>query len=516
MVQLTARRRLEFGFLSGLVLSLGFLSRQGDLLAGSSWAGMIILLFASLGARPWSAALVGFAHGVSFHTVTLLWIYTVMRVHGGLSVLAAAGVMALVVVAASLFTAAFSMGVAWISRATMTRGCVAAPFLWVALEFARTHLPHIGFPWNLLGYATGDSLPLLQIASVTGIYGLSFLVAAYCAFAAWTLCRWRSQGARGAAWGAPLWLAPLLVAATGLAGTWVPEERPLNTARLVQTNFPQSPSYPADWLERHAAELDELERLSVAAGEKVPGLAIWPEVPAPFSLQDTRFAARAERIARAARGDFLVGVVDWKPTASGGLAPFNSAALLDASGRRVFLYDKIHLVAFGEYVPLRRWLSFAGKLTAEVGDFQRGSEYKVGKLAGGRRFGVFICYEAVFPDEVRRFVANGAELLINLSNDGWFGRSAAPAQHLAMARVRAVENRRWLLRVTNNGYTVVVDPYGRYAARIEPDARGAITAAYGFRSDRTLYSRWGDWPAGLCVLVALGLLGHRAAARSTG
>jgi apolipoprotein N-acyltransferase len=162
-------------------------------------------------------------------------------------------------------------------------------------------------------------------------------------------------------------------------------------------------------------------------------------------------------------------------------------------------------------VPLRRWLRFAGKLTAEVGDFQRGSEYKVGKLADGHRFGVFICYEAVFPDLVRRFTANGAELLINLSNDGWFGRSAAPEQHLAMARIRAVENRRWLVRVTNNGYTVVVDPHGRYTARMEADARGAIAAGYGYRSDLTPYVRWGDWPAWMCVVVAVGLLAGNAA-----
>jgi apolipoprotein N-acyltransferase len=313
--------------------------------------------------------------------------------------------------------------------------------------------------------------------------------------------------------------ALLLVAYFG--GRFVPKQQPRHVAHLLQTNFPQSPSYPADWMDRHTPELDELERLSIAAGRKSSGLVIWPEVPAPFSLQDPKFAARAEHIARTSESDFLVGVVDWKPGAHGGLAPYNSAALLDPSGRRVFLYDKIHLVPFGEYVPLRHWLAFAHKLTAEVGDFQAGSQYKVGELlgglgrgqgpgssgrtSGGERFGVFICYEAVFPDEVRRFVVNGANLLINLSNDGWFGRSAAPEQHLAMARVRAVENRRWLLRDTNNGFTVAVDPYGRYVARLAPDVRGVLDAPYDSRSDLTLYVRWGDWLAWLCVAVTAGL-----------
>ena len=129
----------------------------------------------------------------------------------------------------------------------------------------------------------------------------------------------------------------------------------------------------------------------------------------------------------------------------------------------IFTYDKIHLVPFGEYVPLRRWLTFAGRLTADIADFTPGTSISVGELPGGK-FGVFICYEAIFPAKCARFTANGAELLINISNDGWFGRSAAPAQHLMMARVRAVENRRWLLRDTNNGFTASVDPYGRIVA----------------------------------------------------
>ncbi len=155
-----------------------------------------------------------------------------------------------------------------------------------------------------------------------------------------------------------------------------------------------------------------------------------------------------------------------KRTRAGKWIATNSAVLLNPSGQRIFTYDKIHLVPFGEYVPLRKWLTFAGKLTADIGDFTPGyASYRVGRLPGGT-FGAFICYEAIFPNEVRRFTANGAELLINMSNDGWFGRSSAPAQHLMMARVRAVENRRWLLRCTNNGFTVAVDPYGRIVARL--------------------------------------------------
>jgi apolipoprotein N-acyltransferase len=272
----------------------------------------------------------------------------------------------------------------------------------------------------------------------------------------------------------------------------------------------------------HAGEMDELEKISVDAARQNTGsaqaakLIIWPEVPAPFYFRDPKFAARAERIARDSGASFLAGVVEWREGPNNRLLPYNSAVLLDPTGKRVFQYDKIHLVPFGEYVPLRRLLTFASQLTAEVGGFQAGTAYSTGELpdepapwemrtpGAPHKFGAFICFEAVFPNLVRQFTVGGAELLINISNDGWYGRSAAPDQHLAMARVRAVENRRWLLRATNNGFTVAIDPYGREVARLAPDVRGVLRAPFSFRSDRTIYSRFGDWFAWVCVILAIG------------
>jgi len=273
----------------------------------------------------------------------------------------------------------------------------------------------------------------------------------------------------------------------------------------VQTNLPQSMEYPANWDALHAGDMSELDRMSIAAGQKDHGLVVWPEVPAPFSLSQTDFARRAQQIARDSRSNFLLGVVGWEPGADGRLGAYNSAAMINPEGRVEFHYDKIHLVPFSEYVPWRDFFWFAKNLTGIAGDFRSGTRYAVGDLPGGQ-FSVFICYEAVFPSEVRRFVLGGASLLINLSNDGWFGRSAAPAQHLEMARVRAVETRRWLLRDTNNGFTASIDPYGRIVARMAPDIRGVLDAPYAFRRDATLYTRWGDWLPELCVAVSLILL----------
>ena len=233
---------------------------------------------------------------------------------------------------------------------------------------------------------------------------------------------------------------------------------------------------------------------------------VWSEVPAPFSMQDPKFAARAAAIARGTRDGFLVGVVDWKVTPGTHWRVYNSAALIDPNGREVFLYDKVHLVPFSEYLPFGDWFAFVKKITLDTGNFTPGTERKVGTLTDGRRFGVYICYEAVFPSEVRQFTANGAELLITISNDGWFGRTDAPEQHVDMARLRAIENRRWMIRSTNNGYTVSVDPYGREVASIPTDIRASLNAPYAYRDDMTLYTRWGDWLPWLSLLTALGFV----------
>ncbi len=142
-------------------------------------------------------------------------------------------------------------------------------------------------------------------------------------------------------------------------------------------------------------------------------------------------------------------------------------------------------------------------VSSDVGGFHKGNKQFVGKLPGGETFGVFICYEAIYPGEVRRFAAGGAHLFINISNDGWFGRSAAAEQHLRMARVRAVENRRWIIRTTNNGFTAAVDPFGRIYRPLAPDIRAAADLPYDFRTDETVYTRFGDWFAWLCVLVSV-------------
>ena len=497
---LSRQWRVLLSFVSGALLALAFPNFNLPLLA---WIAIGVLILASFEGGFGESALRGLLFGLAFYLFSTPWIYTVMHQYGPMPSWEAAGVMTLMILAASPYFVAFTLLLTWIARRNKSLAVLAAPFLWVALELARARMPDIGFPWNLLGYAAAGNLALVQLTSITGIYGLSFIVAAYNAVVVWLV---RSQGHRKRLPAAALAAFTLALLAVAVIGPrFVPMTQASQIAHLVQTDLPQSMEYPANWDALHASDMSELDRISIAAGQKDHSLVVWPEVPAPFTLAQADFARRAQEIARNAQSDFLLGVVALEPGGAGRVAAYNSAAMLDSQGRRQFQYDKIHLVPFSEYVPWRDFFWFAKNLTGLAGDFRSGTVYAVGDLPGGR-FSVFICYEAVFPNEVRRFVLGGANLLINISNDGWFGRSSAPEQHLAMARVRAVEHRRWLLRDTNNGYTASVDPYGRVVAGLPVDVRGELDAPYGFRTDTTLYTRWGDWLPEVCVLISLVLL----------
>jgi len=379
--------------------------------------------------------------------------------------------------------------------------------VWVTFEFVRAHLPEISFPWNLLGYPASANLALLQLTTTTGIYGLSFLVAAFNGLLAWFDAAKTPSIKRRLTILASAVVLLLLVAFLG--PRLVPGDQAHHLARAVQPNFPEVLEYPQDWFQLHIADMNELEQLSLATQGKPIDLLVWPEAPAPFSMEDVQFAKRASALAIQLGHPFLAGTIEWRAeslsTGNGThqtFVPYNSAVMLDRQGQTAFTYDKIHLVPFGEYEPFPLIHRVVSNVSSEVGGFRKGSNYAIGKMPGGFTFGTFICYEAIYAGEIRRFAANGADLLINISNDGWFGRSAAAEQHLRMARVRAVENRRWMLRVTNSGITVSVDPYGRIFSPLPVDTRAAADLPYDFRNDETIYTRFGDWFAWLCVIVS--------------
>ncbi len=459
-------------------------------------------------ATPWQGFLLGYVCGIIWYAGTCYWIYDTMRQYGGLSAPEALLALFLFSCYLGLYHGLFGLLVCLLagSGRDFRRPLVVAPFLWVAVELARTRVT--GYPWNLLGIAQVDNLALSRIAASTGVYGISFEIALVnIAVAAAFLVPREKRGA--------LLAAALAAAAVLQAGRLVdaPPAKADHAALLVQHNIPVAVDWNPALVQQTLRELTDLTETSVAKSEAGSAavkidLVIWPESPAPFLTNDAAFRDATSAMARDNSSWTVVGAIGTsQTTASGGQAGplFNSAALIDPLGEWTTRYDKIHLVPFGEYLPFPSVFSFAGGLTKEVGEFQRGASRQP-LDAGNQRLGLFICYESIFPDEVRQFANNGAQVFVNISNDGWYGDSGAYAQHLNQTRMRAIENNRWLLSATDTGVTASIDPWGRVVAQIPRKERTALVAPYGLTSVTTFYSRHGDWFAFGCAIISLGAL----------
>ena len=499
--------RLLVAAASGALLSLSY---HGSFPQIFAWICPALLFSSILGARGRVAFSCGFLHALLFVVTCVPWIADVLAVHGGMSVAAGWGVLLVIALVWSTAQGLSTLAIQRLSTRSYALALFGAPFLWITLEMFRAYLPEISFPWALLGYAPAENPALLQLATVTGVYGLSFVAAAFNALLIWTDCAPpEGKKQRYAVLGAVI-LALVLICWIG--PRFVPHAEARHLARVVQPNFPENTQYVGDWYADHQADLNDLRQLSLrpSPGPRQPDLLIWPEAPAPFSFQDPHFGPYISRLA----GDFghpvIAGVIDWKPgrefingAERNVMLPYNSAAMLNPLGQKTFGYDKIHLVPFGEYEPFPFIHQVVTSVSEEVGGFHKGTDRAVGRFPDASTFSVFICYESIYPGEIRDFVYRGAQLLINISNDGWFGKSEAAEQHIRMARVRAVENRRWLVRDTNSGISASIDPYGNVTRVMARDVRDSADLPYDFRTDATLYTRFNDWFAWMCVAISV-------------
>jgi apolipoprotein N-acyltransferase len=450
--------------------------------------------------RPWRGFWLGYLAGVVFWVGSCYWFVNVMMLHGGLGPVLAVGALLLFTLLFSTFFGAFGLAVTWLASRSVGRALVASPFLWVAMELGRVYLI-TGFPWNLLGYAV-QADGLRQLASITAVYGLSFLAVATSALLL-ALLRMRR---RGLGWAVGTWVI-LLVTANWLARPPQPP-RGAETAYLVQPNVPLDSAALEAWVPwRNPAQLERLVAMTVESVQKGgadparPPLVVWSENPAPFYFdRDPLFRGAVERMARQARSYVVVGTVNFYRDDT--TRPRNTAVVVDPDGRVLLQYDKIHLVPFGEYVPWWAFPDKVGKITHEVGNFVPGTSYEVAQTPHGA-IGVFICYESIFPELVRRIVAEGAGVLVTISNDTWYGSSSAAYQHLEMARLRAIENGRYVLRATNDGVTAVIDPYGRVLERTPRQRAMVLVGNFDYRVKKTFYTAYGDVFAWLCVSMAL-------------
>ena len=449
------------------------------------------------GVRARRAFGLGLVTGAIFFAGTLYWTPDVLKTFGGISLPLALLAGGLLVAYLALFPAIVAVTVARVCARAGPSGVLIAPAAWVAAELARRFVLG-GFPWVLLGSSQAGVTPVVQTASLAGVYGLSGLIAFVSAALALAVA-----GRGRARWAAPL-VAAVVVSALSAWGAWRVAEGALLRAgqsvrvALVQGNVLQQEK----WDKARAGDiLSRYLQMSREGAARGAALVIWPESSTPFMFEhDPAGRSAMTALARELGVAVLFGSDQYEPGPPARF--FNSAFLVGPDGQTRAVYRKMHLVPFGEFIPLKRLLFFVTPLVESVSDFSPGEDYVVMPL-GGNRLSTAICYEVVYPDLVAAFVGRGSQLLTTITNDAWYGHSSAPHQHFWMATLRAVEQGRYLVRSANTGISGIVDPYGRVVVKTPIFEQTVAVGDVRYLDGRTIYSRTGDAFAYACLAVTL-------------
>lgn len=488
-------RSYALAVVSGMLLALSFPKPGFSLLA---WCAFVPLFMAIERATPRQAFRFGFVAGIVAYSGIVYWLTIVMTSYGKLPQLFSVFMTLVMAAYLAIYPAVTCMLVRSLNPGPI--GAAAAfPILWTALEYLRS-FAFTGFPWASLGYSQYKTLPIIQISDITGVYGVTFLIL----LVNGTVLVSAGALARGGKIGRSLPL--LLFTLTALAGTiWYGFER-LNTPEtgqplkiaLVQGNISQDIKWDPAFQEQTVAIY---ERLTRSAAPYAPDLVVWPESATPFFFQsEDAYAGRVRALARELKSPLLFGSPAMER--EGGEPRYlNSAFLLSPSGESIGRSDKIHLVPFGEYVPLKRLLPFVNKLVEGIGDFSPGRAalpLDTGKV----KVGALVCFEGIFPELSRAYVNAGAGLLVNISNDAWYKLSSAPYQHLSMTVFRAVENRVPLVRATNTGISAIIDSRGHFHGTTALFREAVLTGEVRPGVGGTFYNRYGDLFARGCLFLA--------------
>lgn len=451
----------------------------------------------------------GLTTGLVFFTGTLYWITRVMVVFGNLSGFVAVSVNAALIAYLALFPAVFAVVMARLTRGDGERALLFAPLVWVATELGRTHL-FTGFPWVLSGYSQVTVLPIAQLASVFGVYGVSALVVSVsAALAVSALGHGHARRPH-----VPLVVVLVMVGSIALWGSVRVRDSALTkSGDVVRVGLLQGNVDQADkWNGQLAAEIFrrylEMSRQAVSKGAT---FVLWPESATPYPFGEDLVATEQIRsLARQTGVSILLGSDQLERSPA--QKYYNAAFMIRPDGSDAGVYQKMHLVPFGEYVPLRRVFFFASRLVEAVSDFSPGQSATVLPV-GEHLVSTAICYEIVYPDLVRQFVDAHSELLTTITNDAWFGPTSAPYQHFAQASMRAIENGRYLVRAANTGISGIVDPYGRVTARSGLFEPAVIVGEARFLQALTIYTRTGDVFAYGCLSAVVLLVAIRRSGR---
>jgi apolipoprotein N-acyltransferase len=494
------RASLALAALSGLLLALSFPPTEWSWLA---FVGLAPLLASLEGRRPLASFFLGWCAGLVYYTVVVWWVTNSIIHYGYIAGPVAWAVLFLLTAAMAFFPGIFAL-----LASRYTSGGVPAPArvltlacFWTALEWVRGHLLFLSFPWGNLAYSQFRNQAFIQHASLTGPYGTTFLLAASGA-GIYGLFRFFRKGRRNR----PMELAAFVLALVLIAPAWIWGAFRIGSATetgkdvrvaVLQGNIQQDVKWDPAFREK---TFENYRYLSLQAAGSGADLIVWPETATPFYYQDSpHYRSRLMKLARETGRPLVFGSPAYV-AAPGGINLRNRVYMIDGTGKEAGWYDKLQLVPFGEFVPLKEWLTFAGKLVQEVGDFTPGEGYRI-FVVGEKPFGAVICYEIIFPEIVRNFVARGAVFMVNLTNDAWFGRTSASLQHFSQMVFRAVENGVPVVRAANTGISGFVDDRGRILLQSDLFVRGYFVEDLSLGRGGTFYTRHGDIIVWISMLV---------------
>lgn len=485
-----------FALFSGVLLFLSFPKFGLGLTALMAFVPLFIALRKV--ENIWRAFFLGWIAGLTACVGVIYWITYVVVNYGYLPVYLGVTIMILLACYLSLYFAVFAAGIVYLRRKIPL--IFVAPVLWICLEYLKSHL-FTGFPWENLGHSQFSNIFFIQIADITGVWGISFLIIVL-NVALFEIIKERSKKS--------LVLAAVVLLLWSGAFTYgvmrinqieaMLKDAPGLDVSLIQGNIDQS----IKWNQEYQKEtINIYEELSLRHQTQPEGLTVWPETAIPFNFQEEGSLTHQVKMLPVKTNNwFLFGSTSYRELKER-VDYFNSAYLLSPHGDIHGRYDKVHLVPYGEYVPLRAIFPFISKLTEGIGDFARGQGFYPLTM-GERRIGVLICYEGILPEAARTYKNADADLLVNITNDAWFGKTSAPYQHLSMSIFRVVETRLYLVRAANTGISAFVDPTGKIVAQTEIFKRDAIHGRVKFINVPTFYAKYGDWlvwSAYICLII---------------